>query len=90
MTTGKTVALTTHTFVVRVMSLLLNMLSRFVLKSSVDIALHYCLLLRRLLPLAFSASSDTLDVSLALYLSFMWSCSLNIFITGFNPCWPLS
>ena len=90
MTTGKAIALTTHTFVVRVMSLLLNMLSRFVLKSSGDIALHYCLLLRRLLPLAFSASSDAVEVSLASYLSFMWSCSLNIFITGFSPCWPLS
>ena len=55
MTTGKTIALTAHIFVVRVMSLLLNMLSRFVLKSSVDIALHYYLLLRRPLPLAFSA-----------------------------------
>ena len=31
MTTGKTIALTIHTFVGKVMSLLLNMLSRFVM-----------------------------------------------------------
>ena len=40
MTTGKTIALTRHTFVVKVMSLLFNMLSRFVIafliKSSVQ------------------------------------------------------
>ena len=93
MATGKTIALIIHIFVIKVMSLLLNMLSRFVLKSSVDIAFHYYLLLRRLLPLAFSASSDALDAldaSLASYLSFMWSCSLNIFINVFSPCWPLS